>query len=136
MLEPAEELGFAFESAKRLLVRDAKPDDLDRDSSRRALLLGLIDAAHPALANERGDADAPEISPNQWIDEAELAFGPRRKPEVVVYARKRLRVVGIAGLMRGSTCAGRIIDWMLAAHAACVQSGGIVPAQWPRRSGV
>ena len=60
MLQPAERLRFLREAAQQLGAGESRLDDLERDRAARLILLGLVDGAHAAFADQANDAVAAD----------------------------------------------------------------------------
>ena len=62
MPEVSERLHFALkETDLEIGYVLSAPDDLDRDGTKRAQLLGLVDDAHPARAQSTRDVEAGDV---------------------------------------------------------------------------
>ena len=60
MLQPAKRLRLLLEPAQHLGAGPGGLNHLERDSAPRLVLLGLVDRAHPALAQQAHDAVTPD----------------------------------------------------------------------------
>ena len=60
VVQPAEDLGLVGEALEQRGRGEAGADDLEGDGAARVVLLGLVDGAHAALAEQAQDAVAAD----------------------------------------------------------------------------
>jgi hypothetical protein len=72
-----EDIGLVTESAKRCAGEQAGADDLERDAATGLILLGFVDAAHAALADEAEDAERADGTGERIVLIHELYDGGR-----------------------------------------------------------
>ena len=132
MLQPAEHLRFLCEAAQQLGAGQSRLDDLERDRAAGLLLLGLVDRAHAALADQTNDAVAADRG-RQRRRHADR-FGKRRPRRRLGAVREGLRVLGrrrqplAAGRRPGGECGQVLRPGMRVAHAERNVHRGIVNA--------
>jgi hypothetical protein len=69
MPQPREHVGLALEPPHRGRRDEAAAHEFHRDRPARRFLLRLVDAAHPALADEPHDPQAAEVGAGgQFLD--------------------------------------------------------------------